>query len=274
MEHETMLQSHKEFIEKSRRIGLAQEVDSFKPYINLIAGYLPNNNEALMRYSVGLQRMTDILCIKQKTEPIAYVYQILASLSALQAVENGYDIVNRKIYNYNNAAVFGEVSIKSDELMTVSDTGKIVEKLRQLNVSTGVVFGHFRLLTPSSLAFLINTFNHADCTLVGVERGDRTIEYKRKDLILSDSERAKIFRSLLPFVFWIEDVPYTNAGYTELLRKINPDIHFGQSDNPEGVKKEMALRAKTVGCKYIEITNLPGASTTEIKQKLDEIDSL
>lgn len=210
---------------------------------------------------------------KPKFVPIGFLYQTLASLCAVQAVENGLNLEAYNFNTYNVAQKIGDVEYGPDELMTVNQAAYVSKTLQDEGITLGLAHGHFRLFTPSSIAFIINAHREARVILMGGESGKRTEEFKRKEVVLTDEERAKIYRTLMPFVFRIGDeTEYSNAGYRELVSKISPNVYIGQSDNPTEFKAEMKVRASLVeGCRYVEIVNLPGLSTSEMYGELMKV---
>jgi glycerol-3-phosphate cytidylyltransferase-like family protein len=270
---EELLSFHKEFIGKVGELGLIDDLVDFKPYINAMAKYLPNRTEALMRFSTGLQVVADQLNNKINYQPLGIFYQTLSSLSAIQAVENGLDLNEHSFLDFNTEQQIGGIVIKKDNFATIEQASLISKFMQRKGKTVGMLHGHFRLLTPSSIAFIINAHKEADYVLVGVEKGHRTQSFKGKDLIFTDEERALIFRKLLPFAFLIdESVEYSNKGYQRMLREISPNIYFGQSDNQIEQKEIMKERATRVrGCRYAELKNLPGLGTSRIYQELTKL---
>lgn len=261
---------HNEFIAKVGELGLIDDLVDFKPYVNAMAKYLPNRTEALMRFSTGLQVVADNLNNKKDFQPIGILYQTLSSLSAIQAIENGLDLNAHSFLNFNTEQRIGGVVIKKDNFATIEQASLVSKFMQRKGKTVGMLHGHFRLLTPSSIAFIINAHEKSDYVLVGVEEGHRTKSNKIKDLIFTDEERALIFRQLLPFPFLIDNsVEYSNKGYQRMLRRINPNTYFGQSENPAEQKEIMKQRvSKVVDCNYVELKNLPGLGTSRIYQEL------
>jgi len=270
MEKEEYLARHAGILQGLNKLGLTSDIVDFRPYINTMSEYLPNKREALMRFSTGLQIVADSLIEKPKLVPLGIVYQTLASLSAVQAVENGLNLEVHHFHIYNVAQKIGDVEYGPDKLMTINQAAGVSKTLQDRGITLGLVHGHFRLPTPSSIAFIINSHREARVILTGVESRKRTEEFKMKEVILTDEERVKTFRTLMPFVFQIgNETEYSNAGYRELVRKISPNVYIGQSDNPPELKAEMQVRASLVeGCRYAEIVNLPGLSTSEMYDEL------
>lgn len=269
MEIEKYLELNQEFLDKLRTLGMTSDLVDFKPYINTMARYLPNDNEALMRFSRGLEVVTECLLNKVDYKPIGILYQLLASMSVVQAVENKLDLKKYIFARYDVEQKVGDVTVGAEQLLDVEQAAVLSKYLRKEGVVVGLIHGHFRLLTPSSIAFVINAQTKADIVLVGVEKSERTRKFKTENIIFSDEERAKMFRRLLPFAYWIDDeTEYSNEGYGRMLKKIRPDVYIGQSHNPETVKIEMKRRAGNAGCEYVELLNLPGLSTTRIYSEL------
>lgn len=267
-----MLEQHKGFVEKAGELGLIDQEDEINQCLDVLSGYLPNNQEALMRLSLGLQVAGEILMGKTKTVlPLGIFYQTLSSLAFIKAVENGLDLDSYRPVTWDVAERVGEVDIREHQVLTIQEASKVSKKLQDDGLSVGLLHGHFRLFTPSSMAFIINAHRYADVVLLGMERGERSERYKGKP-IFTDSEREKIARTLLPFVFWIDDdVEYSDNGYLQLCQKINPRVYFGQSSNSSAAKQAMKLRAEMLPeCEYREITHLPGLSTTKFMTSLKE----
>ncbi len=267
-----LLKRHNQFIEDLSALDMEEDIRTFKPYIELMAGYLPNNHEALMRFSTGLQVMTDACAENPYLLKLARMYQTFASLTAIHAHENGVDLDSHKPRLHNHDYKIEETTVKADELLSIDQTRTISRHLRDRGLTVGLLHGHFRLLTPSSIAFIINAHQDIDALMVGVESSGRTLNFKRKVPIIDDRIRAKAFRKLLLFPFVIDDsVEYSDEGYTGLVRRVSPDKYFTQSDNPETLKTTMRERAIATGCEYVELINLPGISTTQIKDAFDNI---
>lgn len=273
MEREELLNLHKEYLNEIGKLGLINDLVDFKPYINVMASYLPNKTEALMRFSTGLGVVADQLNKKGNYRPLQILYQTLSSLAAVQASENGLDLREHNLLDFNTEQRIGEVVIKKDTFATIEQASLLSKFMKRKGKTVGMLHGHFRLLTPSSIAFIINAHKEADYVLVGVEKGHRTQSFKVKDLIFTDEERVSIFRQLLPFPFLIDDsVEYSNKGYQRMLRKIEPNVYIGQSDNQEEQKEVMKERAaKLRDCRYIEIKNLPGLATSRIYQEITKL---
>jgi hypothetical protein len=262
------------FLDVLRSAGMSEEITAFEPMIDRMAEYLPNNHEALMRFALGLHVVAEALAEKPKYRNLGVLYQMLASIAYEKAMENGYDQVKYPPRNYNQDFTVGDQSFHRDQVLTKVEAKYLSEYYRDHGLKVGLIHGHFRLLTPSSIAFIINACVRAQVVFVGIELGERTQKFKGKDPIFTDAERDTIFRQLTPFVFSIDNsVPYSNAGYQELCATIHPDIYFGQSDEPEPLKKAKLHRAAAVGCTYLELTNLPGLSTTEMKAVIDSLSS-
>lgn len=265
------LEDHLKVIENVGRLGLIDEIVDFQPYIGRMAKYLPNEGEAMMRFATGLEVLADALVNSPTYQPLAIAYQVLASLSAIHASEHNVDVDAYNPINLNLELKFPNFTLHEDQLLTIDQAVQVARFYEEKGFSIGLVHGHFRLLTPSSIAFLINAFEHARVVLTGLETGDRTEQFKQKENILDDDQRAQVFRVLTPFPFFIDkSIPYTNEGYTRLVQQIGPHKYIGQSWNPTEIKVAMRERAAAVvsGCEYIELRNMPGLSTTQYLEYL------
>jgi hypothetical protein len=263
---------HKEIIETARSLDLQNEMDGFTEYIDLMASFLPNNQEALMRFANGLYEVANRLILIPELLSMGLAYQVLSSLATLRASENGLDVDAYNYRSYNTEQRFAEIIIPPNTFMTIDQAIQLSPTLQKEGYRVALLHGHFRLLTPSSIAFIINAFRYTDILFVGVESGVRTIQHKGKLPLLDDDSRAVLFRTLLGFPFLIDDrIPYSDAGYQELVNLIKPTSYIGQTDNPAEQKQQMRLRAERAGIEYIEIKNMPGLSTTELAGALAEI---
>lgn len=242
--------------------------DDFLPYIVAVSGYLPNNTEALMRFGLVLNFISAILLDKPTLEKHATVYQVLACLSCNQAITNGLDTTKFRFEDCTGPQEIGIEVVEPDHLLTINQAAYVSKACREHGLTVGLLHGHFRTLTPSSIAFIIAAFEHVDVVLVGIETGKRTEAHKGKVPILTDQERAILFRALLQYPFFIDDsVPYTNEGYSGLVKLISPTHYFGQTQNPPNMKQSMAQRATEAGCNYTELTSIPGLSTSALFDK-------
>lgn len=132
--------------------------------------------------------------------------------------------------------------------------------------TTGLLTGHFRLFTPSSLAHVAYAASLVDNLYLGIETNERSLVHKNKHPVLSDNEIVHIARMLTdnPFLINEEEMDYTDLDYLDLVRVLTPDFYFGQSGNSPNRRSILARRAVLAGSEYVELPEVPGFHTTEL----------
>lgn len=261
----SLLELHRRVLDERIDPVFRPEVDDFRVYVGKMAKYLPNETEAMMRFSGALVLLSDVFGQDSIYHQLSNFNLVLGSLSALHAHDQGYDIDSFQPEYLNQTLEIGDVDIEPGDMLTVDQAVEVSRIAKSYGESTSLLHGHFRWWTPSGIGFLMNAGTVAKIPLTGVETGARTVKYKGAEPLLDDTARAAIFRALTLFPFWIDDsVPYADIGYQDMVKRISPDIYVGQSHNPPDVRQKMRERAANVpGCEYMELRNLPGMHTSE-----------
>lgn len=130
--------------------------------------------------------------------------------------------------------------------------------------------GHFRMVTPTSLSTVVVAGELAAGEgrdlIVGREVEQRTREYKTDEIIYPEEEINDIFldAGLCKWLLRIRDIPYSNAGYRQLLEMIRPGMYFSTSEYSHEVRQERQLRAESVGARYLELDPGPRNTTSDL----------
>lgn len=242
-----------------------KEFEEAQAVVGIMSKYLPNDQEALMRYSIGLTEVGIQLLKTELYTPMGVIYTSLGIQAMRQAEEGGFDVSGHTYDNPNVYYQIGDVEAHPDRLLSVGEAVSASATARNKGAKVGLLHGHFRLLTLSSVAYVINAYEHVDHLFVGIEAANRTERDKEKENIFTDKERAKLFRRLLYFPFLIDDqVDYSDEGYRSLVSDIKPNVYFGQSHSSDAYKDEQQARANVAGSEYVIIENLPSLSTSDI----------
>ncbi|MEX0896036.1 MAG: hypothetical protein WDZ94_03795 [Patescibacteria group bacterium] len=145
------------------------------------------------------------------------------------------------------------------------EVGAKIETYVQSQKTVGFVHGHYRLLTPANWANVIMARERCDILVLGMEDGWRTKKFKSVQPFAKDWLRwqwvlASGFDGL---VMRISKVPYSDSGYTSLLKKLKPTYYFGNNDMSSRDQDKMFERAEACNCEYISLPRQTGFSTTQ-----------
>lgn len=239
------------------------QFSQYEAYIQLIAKYL-SDPESLLRFGICLEIIAHELAEEAEISVLSRAYSLASALAIVTAQSNGLNLRTCVQDNWNSDLLIVEYESMPRTVLTTYEAAYYSFVVREIRrETTALVHGHFRLLTFSNLAFLINAENLAQNLFVGIESQSRTEQHKGKSNLLTDAARFRIFGTLFPNTFMIgNEYPYSNLGYALLVQLINPNIYVGQSDNPAHSKQAMRMRASNIGSRYVEVLNAPGPSTS------------
>lgn len=177
--------------------------------------------------------------------------RLLSVCSTHIATEMGSDPVD---------LAFGLSPVKPKRVIDLADVGQI-----DRTGKVGWMHGFFRLLTPASATHLAQAGELCDILIVGRESLSRCRKHKGRILFSDDQINSMLLcPHLCDFVVLIDDrTVYTNDGYRDIVRKVKPDVYFGNAGYSEAIRMELQKRAELVGAQYKELPVVHGKSTTD-----------
>ncbi|KKT78255.1 MAG: Bifunctional protein HldE [Parcubacteria group bacterium GW2011_GWF2_44_8] len=145
----------------------------------------------------------------------------------------------------------------------------LVAAFKARGLKVGFLHGHYRMFTPANWANVLVARERCDLLVLGLEDGWRTKKYKGVNLVVRDWQRWQwvLASGFNGFPVRISRVSYTDAGYEGILKRIKPDIYFGNFGIPEVLQPEMERRASICGATYQSLPRQPGFSTSELLNK-------
>lgn len=153
-----------------------------------------------------------------------------------------------------------------NHVYSINEAAQVSEESKQQGFSVGFLHGHYRMPTPASWANVLLAREQCDVLILGLENGRRTRMYKGVDPVSRDWERHKwvLASGFDGYLTRIGRIPYTDKGYENMLRKIKPNIYFGNMAIPEYIQQEMARRATVCGTAYVSLPTQHGYSTSQL----------
>lgn len=152
-----------------------------------------------------------------------------------------------------------------NHVYTIEMASRLTFMLRQRGLRIGFLHGHYRMLTPANWANVLVARENCDLLILGLEDGWRTREYKGVEPVTRDWQRhqwvlASGFDGCLTR---ISRTSYSDKGYEEILRRIKPDVYFGDMSIPPEKQQEMARRASVCGATYLSLARQHDFSTSD-----------
>lgn len=147
----------------------------------------------------------------------------------------------------------------------------IVQGWKDEGYTVGFKHGHYRWLTMPQKIGIILARRHCDRLVLGIEKQERTRDFKGKKILLPDDVRTNIYAHafLADMLLMTKGDDYSNEYYRDLLKLISPNVYFIANDWSEEMKREARVRADMVGAKLIVSPTFPGDySTTSIERFL------
>jgi len=136
---------------------------------------------------------------------------------------------------------------------------------QEKDLRVGFLHGHYRFLTPASWTNVLVAREKCDLLILGLEDGWRTREYKGVDTTTKDWQRWQwvLASGFDGYLTRISRSEYIDRGYEGILRRIKPDIYFGNFSIPQERQQEMARRATMCGAIYMALPEQEGLHTSE-----------
>lgn len=158
----------------------------------------------------------------------------------------------------------------SNHIYTIEMASQLASVFRKKGLKTGFLHGHYRMLTPANWANVLVARERCDLLILGLEDGWRTKKYKGSRPVTRDWQRwqwvlASGFDGCLTR---ISRTPYTDKGYENILKRIKPDIYFGNFTIPQEKQQEMARRASASNAAYIALPQQRSFSTSNFLNEL------
>lgn len=153
---------------------------------------------------------------------------------------------------------------------SVESAAEIISQSKLENKKTGFLHGHYRLLTPANWANVLTAQENCDVLVLGIEDGWRSREYKGVDPVATNWLRWQWILSsgFDGHLLRISRSDYSDKGYETMLQKLQPDVYFGNFDNPQGVQESMEKRAQRAQVEYQSLPAQSGFHTSEIIEKM------
>jgi hypothetical protein len=144
-----------------------------------------------------------------------------------------------------------------------------VNELQQIDKQVGFLHGHYRVITPASWATVVLARENCDFLVLGLEDGWRTVKFKSAEPVAKDWQRWQwvLASGFDGYLTRISCSAYTDEGYANLLRDLQPDIYFGSADARQDMQEKMAKRASECDARYICLPKQPGLHTSDLFKK-------
>lgn len=154
----------------------------------------------------------------------------------------------------------------NNNVHTIDEASKLSAKYRQSGMKIGFLHGHFRVITPANWLHVLVAREMCDVLFLGRERNWRTKLYKGVEPIVNDWDLEHIILAsgFDGVLVSIARAQYSDQGYSNILKKINPTIYFGQFGISPEIQSDMLNRAQASGSTLILLREESGASTTKL----------
>jgi len=151
-----------------------------------------------------------------------------------------------------------------NHVYNIETASHLTPVVRQRGLKTGFLHGHYRMLTPANWANALIARENCDLLILGLEDGWRTREYKGSEPVTRDWQRHQwvLASGFDGYLIRISRTPYTDKGYEDILKKIKPEIYFGNFSIPQEMQQEMIRRASVCGATYMPLARQYGFSTS------------